>query len=300
MLGITILAVLLACASCEDSGGVPSYSSNLSARVVGGETATPHSWPWQVSLQYRYTGGWWHTCGGTLISSRHVLTAAHCINETQTYRVGLGKQNLAVDDEEGSLYVSVDTIFVHEDWDSDLIRNDIALIKLADTVELSDTIKVASLPEEGTVLSQNYPCYVTGWGRLSTGGPLPDELQQGLQPIVVYATCSRPDYWGSLVTNNMVCAGGNGVISSCNGDSGGPLNCPADDGSWKVHGIVSFGSSRGCNIRKKPSVYTRVSAYIDWINQVGAHPQLSFLHRQDAERRHLSQTGQASEGAAGG
>ncbi|KAF5913919.1 hypothetical protein HPG69_011950, partial [Diceros bicornis minor] len=51
------------------------------------------------------------------------------------------------------------------------------------------------------------------------------------------------------------------------GDSGGPLNCPADDGSREVHGIVSFGSSRNCNVYKKPSVYTRVSAYIDWINQ---------------------------------
>uniref|UniRef100_A0A2K5YSM9 Peptidase S1 domain-containing protein n=1 Tax=Mandrillus leucophaeus TaxID=9568 RepID=A0A2K5YSM9_MANLE len=175
MLGITVLAALLACAS---SCGVPSFPPSLSARVVGGETAQPHSWPWQISLQYLENNRWWHTCGGTLIASNFVLTAAHCIN-----------------------------------------------------------------------------------------GPIADELQQGLQRVVDHATCSRIDWWGFRVRKTMVCAGGDGVISACNGDSGGPLNCQLENGSWEVFGIVSFGSSLGCNTRKKPVVYTRVSAYIDWINK---------------------------------
>lgn len=54
------------------------------------------------------------------------------------------------------------------------------------------------------------------------------------------------------------------------GDSGGPLNCQAENGSWEVRGIVSFGSGLSCNTLKKPAVYTRVSAYIDWINEVRA------------------------------
>lgn len=53
------------------------------------------------------------------------------------------------------------------------------------------------------------------------------------------------------------------------GDSGGPLNCQRD-GLWEVNGIVSFGSGLGCNTAKKPTVFTRVSAYIDWIYEVGA------------------------------
>lgn len=57
---------------------------------------------------------------------------------------------------------------------------------------------------------------------------------------------------------------------STQGDSGGPLNCQRDDGVWEVEGIASFVSSRGCNWVKKPTVFTRVSAYIDWINEVGA------------------------------
>ncbi|XP_031520475.1 chymotrypsin-C [Papio anubis] len=264
MLGITVLAALLACAS---SCGVPSFPPSLSARVVGGETAQPHSWPWQISLQYLKNNTWWHTCGGTLIASNFVLTAAHCISNNRIYRVALGKHNLEVEDEEGSLIVGVDTIYVHEKWISLLVLNDIALIKLAEHVELSDTIQVACLPEKDSLLPNDYPCYVTGWGRLWTNGPIADELQQGLQRVVDHATCSRIDWWGFMVTETMVCAGGDGIISACSGDSGGPLNCQLENGSWEVFGIVSFGSPWGYNTFKKPVVYTRVSAYIDWINE---------------------------------
>ncbi|XP_027715615.1 chymotrypsin-C [Vombatus ursinus] len=263
MLGSVLLVAFLSYAS---SCGVPTYPPSLSTRVVGGEDATPHSWPWQISLQYLYDGTYRHTCGGTLISRQHVLTAAHCISKNRTYRVLLGKHNL-VEGEDGSVAVAVDTIFVHERWFSLLVRNDIALIKLAEPVELSDTIKVACLPPKGSLLPQGYPCYVTGWGLLRTDGPISDILQQGLLPIVDHKTCIRPSWWGILVSNNMVCAGGDGVISACNGDSGGPLNCKAEDGTWQVRGIVSFGSNEGCNVEKKPTVFTRVSAYIDWINK---------------------------------
>lgn len=62
------------------------------------------------------------------------------------------------------------------------------------------------------------------------------------------------------------------------GDSGGPLNCQAENGSWEVRGIVSFGSGLSCNTLKKPAVYTRVSAYIDWINEVRARSAPACPH----------------------
>uniref|UniRef100_A0A673AGR1 pancreatic elastase II n=1 Tax=Sphaeramia orbicularis TaxID=375764 RepID=A0A673AGR1_9TELE len=239
--------------------GLPTYPPVLT-RVVGGDDVREHSWPWQVSLQYKSGSRFYHTCGGTLISDQWVLTAAHCIG--RTYRVYLGKHSLETDNEAGSIAISPAKIVVHPNWDSYRIRNDIALIKLSTPVKLSNTIMPACLPPSGQVLPHDSPCYVTGWGRLWTGGPIADILQQALLPVVGHSTCSRPDWWGSLVTNSMVCAGGDGQLASCNGDSGGPLNCQTSDGSWDVVGVVSFGSSMGCNYPKKPSVFTRVSAYI--------------------------------------
>uniref|UniRef100_A0A3Q1IJ66 pancreatic elastase II n=2 Tax=Anabas testudineus TaxID=64144 RepID=A0A3Q1IJ66_ANATE len=248
--------------------GLPTYKPVVT-RVVGGDDVRQHSWPWQVSLQYQSGSSFYHTCGGTLIGNQWVLTAAHCIG-SRTYRVYLGKHRLNENNEAGSIAISPEKIIVHENWDSYNIRNDIALIKLSTPVKFTDAIMAACLPKSGEILPNNAPSYVTGWGRLWTGGPLADILQQALLPVVDYATCTRSDWWGNLVTNNMVCAGGDGQLASCNGDSGGPLNYQNSDGSWSVHGIVSFGSSMGCNYRKKPSVFTRVSAYISWINNVVA------------------------------
>uniref|UniRef100_A0A8V5H537 Peptidase S1 domain-containing protein n=1 Tax=Melopsittacus undulatus TaxID=13146 RepID=A0A8V5H537_MELUD len=226
-------------------------------RVVGGEDAVPHSWPWQVR------GDWYHTCGGTLIATNWVLTAAHCIRWVSSC---MGWDGSGMDG--GGIMAgfpfAMDLTFLSP-WLGSPCSNDIALIKLAEKVQESDTIQVACLPPAGQILRRNYPCYVTGWAN----GPLADVLQQALLPVVDYETCSQWNWWGSYVRSSMMCAGGDGVISSCNGDSGGPLNCPFE-GGWEVAGIVSFGSAQRCNMLRKPTVFTRVSAYIDWINEVGA------------------------------
>ncbi|NP_001019579.1 elastase 3 like [Danio rerio] len=197
------------------------------------------------------------------------MTAAHCISSGRNYRVLVGKHDLSVN-EEGSQTISAQKIIVHEKWNSMFVAlgNDIALIKLAEPVTLSDTIQLGCVPAPGDVLPNNYPCYISGWGRLSTGGALPDKLQQALMPAVDHATCSRFDWWGSSVKETMVCAGGDGVVAGCNGDSGGPLNCKNSDGIWEVHGIASFVSGLGCNTIRKPTVFTRVSSFTDWVDKV--------------------------------
>ncbi|XP_073459872.1 chymotrypsin-like elastase family member 2A [Aquarana catesbeiana] len=267
MISLLGLALLVAGAS---SCGVSTYSPTL-ARVVNGEEVVPHSWPWQVSLQYIYYGDgyWYHTCGGTLLNENWVLTAAHCISSYNTYRVMLGKHDFS-QWESGQKTISVVKLINHPNWDPNWLSggHDISLLKLAEPVEFSDTIQPICLPAPGRILEQNTGCYVTGWGNLQTNGPAPNTLQQGRLLVVDYNTCTEPDWWGTLVDTNMVCAGGDGIVSSCMGDSGGPLNCQSAQGAWEVHGVVSFGSSLGCNYYKKPSVFTRVSDFNSWISEV--------------------------------
>uniref|UniRef100_A0A8C3FS96 Chymotrypsin like elastase 3B n=1 Tax=Chrysemys picta bellii TaxID=8478 RepID=A0A8C3FS96_CHRPI len=182
--------------------GIPTYSPHT--RVVNGEDAVPYSWPWQISLQYEKDGAFYHTCGGTLIAPTWVMTAAHCISKSRTYEVVLGEYDRSV--AEGS------------DSDAFSCSNDIALLKLSRKAELSDTVQLGCLPPAGEVLPNDYPCYITGWGRLysTSGGSLPEKLQQALLPVVDYAHCTQPDWWGSIaIRDSMVCAGGD-IRSGCN------------------------------------------------------------------------------------
>uniref|UniRef100_A0A8D0W471 pancreatic elastase II n=1 Tax=Sus scrofa TaxID=9823 RepID=A0A8D0W471_PIG len=268
MIRALLLSTLVAGAlSC----GLPANLPQL-PRVVGGEDARPNSWPWQVSLQYDSSGQWRHTCGGTLVDQSWVLTAAHCISSSRTYRVVLGRHSLSTN-EPGSLAVKVSKLVVHQDWNSNQLSkgNDIALLKLASPVSLTDKIQLGCLPAAGTILPNNYVCYVTGWGRLQKNTQFPT-VQQGGQVILTYfAAKSFRSHWAPTLETQLIGGNGQENVATCHGDSGGPLNCQGANGQWQVHGIVSFGSSLGCNYYHKPSVFTRVSNYIDWINSVIAN-----------------------------
>ncbi|KAM4700143.1 chymotrypsin-like elastase family member 1 [Discoglossus pictus] len=262
MLRLLVLAALVLCGHAHEDLGFVEQNG----RVVGGTNSAKNAWPWQISLQYLSGSSWYHTCGGSLIRTNWVLTAAHCVDRVVSFRVVLGEHNLSSNDGTEQI-IAVNQIIKHANWNTNNVAAgyDIAVLRLASNAVLNSYVKLASLPADGTVLANNYACTITGWGRTSTGGSLPSILQQAPLPVVAHSTCSTSSYWGSTVKTTMVCAGGNGVQSGCNGDSGGPLNC-AVGGGYQVHGVTSFVSSLGCNAYLKPTVFTRVSAYIAWIN----------------------------------
>ncbi|XP_059914224.1 chymotrypsin-like elastase family member 3B [Gadus macrocephalus] len=243
--------------------GLPHYQPR-SSRVVDGEEASPYSWPWQVSLESFYP-----SCGGTLIAANWVLTAAHCIT-FHTYRVVLAEHDM--DTHEGpEQSIRVERMIIHPQWNDNCVScgNDLALLKLEKSAVLNDKVQLACLPPQGTELAHGQACYITGWGRLSSGGPRPAKLQQALLPVVEPSICARSDWWGSSVKTTMVCAGGDSK-SACHGDSGGPLSCKGRDGRWYVQGVASFVDGRGCNTPQRPTVFTRVPSYIPWISQTMA------------------------------
>ncbi|XP_069933119.1 chymotrypsin-like elastase family member 3B [Oryctolagus cuniculus] len=263
---LRLLSSLLLVALASGSG----QPCPTSSRVVNGEDAVPYSWPWQAMVLFEEDGALYFICGGTLIDPDWVMTAGHCFPYTGTYWVLLGEHDITVS-EGPEQFIPGEKIIVHPDYDDDASKgNDIALIKLLHSAEVTEEVQPACLAPRDYLLPHGTECYITGWGTTSTGGSTPNILQQGLLPVVDYEHCSKPDWWGSTVKEIHVCAGGD-EVAGCNGDSGGPLNCPTEDSSWQVHGLASFVSSRGCDTLQKPTVFTRVSAFIPWIEETIAN-----------------------------
>uniref|UniRef100_H3A3C9 Zgc:154142 n=1 Tax=Latimeria chalumnae TaxID=7897 RepID=H3A3C9_LATCH len=265
--------------------GRPAIPPQINSRIVNGVPAKPNSWPWQVSMQVWPASHnetvFFHTCGGTLIHRHWVLTAAHCFinyaNELHRWQMCLGKHNLTFTEPTEKCF-KVLGIYRHENFvypEVPSVEYDIALVKLDGEVTASDYIDYACLPPVDQVLTERYKCYATGWGD-EKGNSLDPKAAEGLNqvalPVIPFETCKRSDYWWFQVKTSMICAGyilPDELKSVCQGDSGGPLVCQSTAGSavWEVHGITSFGPI-GCVMDKKPSVFTRSSAYIHWIEQI--------------------------------
>ncbi|KAJ8117663.1 hypothetical protein OPT61_g1194 [Boeremia exigua] len=222
--------------------------------IVGGTAAAAGEFPYIVSLQRSGS----HFCGGSLVDSRTVVTAAHCtVGQTAsslTVRAGSLNRN------SGGTLVRVSSVKVHPNYASgSAYNNDIAVWKLATAIPTSSTISYVSLPASGSDPAAGSTVTVAGWGTTSSGGSSPTALRRVDVPIVSRATC-RNNYSASEVTDNMVCAGLTaGGKDSCQGDSGGPLV----NASRQLVGIVSWG--QGCAAPNYPGVYARVGTLVSFV-----------------------------------
>uniref|UniRef100_H2V858 Elastase-1-like n=1 Tax=Takifugu rubripes TaxID=31033 RepID=H2V858_TAKRU len=254
------LVAFLSCIGLIGAKPSPPYNGD-NGRVVGGQNAEPNKWKWQISLQLgSYEDGYFsHICGGSIIDPFYIMTAAHCIisSNPREYRVVSGEYNMN-EDEGSEQFSSVERIIVHPGWTHELGNgNDIALMKLSQPIYDNGYVGIAELPAPDQTLPHNFDLW----------GTSPPVLQEALLPVVEHSVCSQPEWWGVIALKTMVCAGGDGVLSGCQGDSGGPLNC-FTDGAWRVHGVVSYGPAGMCNQYRKPTVFTRVSSFLDWIYSV--------------------------------
>ncbi|XP_071770425.2 trypsin-like [Centroberyx gerrardi] len=222
------------------------------SKIVGGYECPKHSVPYQVYLS---AGN--YVCGGTLLSSEWVLSAAHCKTKP-SLKVYLGLHNHRVAEKTRQLIMSTKVIR-HPDYNSRCHDNDIMLIKLSRPAILNSYVRPATLPtkcaRDGTM------CRISGWGRLlPSKESLSDKLQCLDAPLLSDNTCCNA--YRQLFTKNMICAGFlKGGKDSCKGDSGGPMVCGGE-----IQGVVSWG--RGCAQRNYPGVYTKVCNYISWIKNI--------------------------------
>ncbi|KAG8041998.1 hypothetical protein G9C98_007306, partial [Cotesia typhae] len=153
-------------------------------------------------------------------------------------------------------------VIVHERYNpSDSWRNDIALLKVKEVFIESEVVSFVPLPSPNQEVPSNSVAVVSGWGRLMEGGNTPTILQKTTIVIADQDYCEQKYGWHNLnIYESHICAYDPIEESgSCHGDSGGPLTV---DG--KLTGLVSW--AMGCASTEYPTVYTRVSEYIYWIN----------------------------------
>ncbi|XP_001845721.2 trypsin-1 [Culex quinquefasciatus] len=240
------------------SCGAPQNTS----RIVGGQDAPEGRYTWMVALYYNNK----FICGGSLINDRYVLTAAHCVFNTDR---SLFSVKFLLYDRSIPAPESFErrVSYIMTNWFVNalvFITNDLALLKLNETVPIGDSLYPVCLPQEGPTFA-GMEGIVTGWGKLGNR-TFPTKLQEVRVPILSYTECAnQSSYHNFQINDRMLCAGvPEGGMDSCQGDSGGPMHIQdADTGKYVIAGVVSYGY--GCAQPSYPGIYARVNRFLSWI-----------------------------------
>ncbi|XP_056627615.1 hyaluronan-binding protein 2 [Triplophysa dalaica] len=253
------------------SCGETSLFSMVSPRIFGGRKSLPNAHPWQASLQYRPLGSnetFRHGCGGTLIDSCWLVTAAHCIDKNEEIRVELGSSNLEKNDP-AKQFLEVEKAFVHENYTEtdEALYNDIALLKLkaknGHCALETNSVRAACLTRDS--FPDGTKCTISGYGVTEKNDTASPQLLDAKILLIPQRRCMSRNMYGTRMDDSMMCAGYlEGKIDSCQGDSGGPLICKKDETHY-LHGVVSWGDR--CGMKNKPGVYARVNKFIDWLRE---------------------------------
>ncbi|XP_076648379.1 serine protease notopleural [Halictus rubicundus] len=244
------------------------------SRIVGGSPSSFAKWPWQISLRQWRTSTYLHKCGAALLNENWAITAAHCVENVppSDLLLRIGEHDLANEDEPyGYQERRVQIVASHPHFDPRTFEYDLALLRFYEPLlPFQPNILPICLPDdEETYVGRT--AYVTGWGRLYDEGPLPSILQEVAVPVLNNSLCEemyKNAGYIEHIPHIFICAGWrNGGFDSCEGDSGGPMVIQrARDKRWILAGVISWGI--GCAVPNQPGVYTRISEFREWINQI--------------------------------
>lgn len=237
-------------------------------RIVGGAIVTPHAHPYQAGLLMQFGGGT-GLCGGSIISTRTILTAAHCPIGSSSTQVILGAHQLtALEGTQHRQTSPSSTYRIHGSYNPSNLNNDIATIQLPGTIPLNAQRSIVVLAPATAGTFAGILATVSGWGRISDASSATSAHLRSVQNnIITNAVCSST--YGGIIIGSTICMSTAGGQGTCNGDSGGPLTVPSGGARQQV-GVVSFGAAAGCQLGH-PAGFARVSSFRAWIttNTVG-------------------------------
>ncbi|CAG0923919.1 unnamed protein product [Notodromas monacha] len=240
-------------------------------RIIGGRNANLGDYPWQVFLRIQTSNGLKMSCGGSLISDKYVLTAAHCLTAAAVnvvkITVTVGSVEITDSNRGKSGLQIVSTGWkVHPQWENDGIDHDIGIITIPSIENQQVTWTPVCLPTK-TTEDVEVPCITSGFGKTSDdeGDKSEKRLKFIRTKTLDNEECKRRSAFMSIYLKpSMICIGGEGGRETvCSGDSGGPL-VKQESGRFVLIGITSFGGTELCET-PAPSAFTRVKHYLEYI-----------------------------------
>ncbi|CAH0673910.1 unnamed protein product [Spodoptera exigua] len=200
---------------------------NEASRIVGGVETAVNEFPWvaRLSLHNKFY------CGASLINDRYVLTAAHCVKTFMWFmiKVTLGEHNRCNTTHRPVTRFVVQV--VSHNFSFATFRDDIAVLKLNEAVQVTDSVKPVCLPRSDDKTYVGVKAMAAGWGTVAEGKNHSCYLQEVDLPILSNEACKNANYTSEMIGDGMLCAGYPevGKKDTCQGDSGGPLSAERSD-----------------------------------------------------------------------
>uniref|UniRef100_A0A182SA45 Peptidase S1 domain-containing protein n=1 Tax=Anopheles maculatus TaxID=74869 RepID=A0A182SA45_9DIPT len=257
--GFVLAAAVLCCCLITPTSGNPLLDVP-DRRINNGVEAGPTDIPFAAGVLVTRPSQTYF-CGGTLISLRHILTSANCVDGYRTITVMLGAYDMTMVQD----FITVSSVLVHPNFSSFFYTNDLAILTLSRPAQLSERVQIVQLPSRLYIghSFNNYETTIAGWGQTgsNTGEVIPVRRLLYFRARVITNTSCLISFPLYLSSTNICTSTGEGA--ACVGDEGGPVTV-TENGQTILIGVHSYGFSMGCE-RSWPSVHTRITEYLTWI-----------------------------------
>ncbi|ELU14252.1 hypothetical protein CAPTEDRAFT_151454 [Capitella teleta] len=244
-------------------------SKTITPFVLDSEDATPAEFPWMVSVHY---GDWAiganHYCGGILVDPEWVLTSGRCVDNDDTMSVTAGAHIRTLAELQESAQTSaIQRKVFHQGYCGNCVEYpyDLVMLQMATPFDVSGAnISVAQLPDDDEDVAGE-ECVISGWGRPTSGLQQSDILRKASTTGMNINACRESLATREIWEYNSCYTNAENTVGLCDGDRGGPMNCPSGDG-MVVKGIASWWVT--CQAPLQPSVFVRTGYFKSWIDGV--------------------------------